>query len=510
MGILKVEGISHTYADKLLYKASSFEVFKGEHIGLVGKNGSGKTTLLNTIIGEVIPDKGKITWQKGINVGYLDQHANLDGKLSLMKYLKTAFNHLYELEKELNEIYAKMAENFSEKIFEESTKYQTVLENSGFYEIESTIMKVASGLGILSFGMETLLGSLSGGQKAKVILAKLLLQKPDMLLLDEPTNFLDKEHVEWLGNYLKQFKGTFIVISHDFDFLDKITNTIIDIEFNTINKYPGNFSKFIKIKDLKRESYIREYKSQQKEIKKHEEFIAKNRVRASTARQAQSRMKILNKMEKISPPETEPKPTFSFKCDSIGCQTALTVHNLEVGYTYSLLPPFNFEIMPTEKIVITGFNGIGKSTLLKTLVGKIDPRKGWYHFSENTKFAYYEQDLRWENKSLSPIEIISDKFPKLSQKEIRKQLARCGIKSEHVLRPIETLSGGEQAKVKICLLMLTKCNFLILDEPTNHLDVNAKEVLKEELSKWEGGLILVSHESSFYKNLCNKVINIKK
>ena len=231
MGLLEVKNISHTFGDNILYEKASFEVFKSEHIGLVGQNGAGKTTLLRSLTGEVIPDEGEIKWQKGIKVGYLDQYVNTDDKLKVIEYLKTAFSHLYKLNEELNELYTLMSQEFTDEIFEKSTSYQSTLENSGFYEIESNILKVADGLGITAIGMDRPLENLSGGQKAKIILAKLLLQKPDVLLLDEPTNFLDKEHIQWLKNYLKYFKGAFIVISHDFEFLDEITTAVLDIEF---------------------------------------------------------------------------------------------------------------------------------------------------------------------------------------------------------------------------------------------------------------------------------------
>lgn len=509
MSLLQVKNISYTYSEKMLYKNSSFEIYKGEHVGLIGRNGCGKTTLLNMLRGEIIADEGEIKWQKGINVGYLDQYVNINGSLSVLQYLKTAFEKLYDLEKELNEIYEKMSTDFTQELFDKSTKYQNILEKEGFYEIESDTLKVASGLGLNAIGLDKPLDKLSGGQKAKVMLAKLLLQKPEMLLMDEPTNFLDIEHIQWLKSYLKGFKGAFIVISHDFDFLDEITNFILDIEFEKITKYPGNFSKFVKIKDIKRETYIKQFKSQQKEIKKHEEFIAKNRVRASSAKQAQSRIKMLNKMEKIPPPENIPKPRFRFKCLPIEDTKALILKNLKVGYTKAILPRINFEVRANEKVVITGFNGVGKSTLLKTLVGEIRAIGGFYYFSENTKFAYFQQDLKWEDDKISPIEEISNRFPKLKNSEIRKNLSLCGLKSEYAFQPLRTLSGGEQTKVKIAALMIQESNFLILDEPTNHLDVDSKEVLKNQLIDWEGAILLVSHEKNFYKEWCDRVIDIK-
>ena len=297
--LLEIKDLSYAYADKSLYENASFKVFKGEHIGLVGQNGCGKTTLLGIIRGETIPDTGKIRWQNEIDVGYLDQYVNISGSQTVLEYLRTAFLRLYKIEKDLNNLYDLMSKEFTEEIFEKSAKYQTLLEDAGFYQIESNILKVASGLGLNAIGLDKKLDQLSGGQKSKVILSKLLLQKPDVLLMDEPTNFLDKEHIDWLKSYLKSFKGAFIVISHDFDFLDEISTSILDIEFKSICKYPGNLSQFLKLKDIKKENYIKKFKAQQKEIKKYEEFIDKNRVRASTARLAQSRMKALNKMKKI-------------------------------------------------------------------------------------------------------------------------------------------------------------------------------------------------------------------
>ena len=250
MGILEVKNLTHSFGDKILYRNATFELFKGEHMGIVGQNGAGKTTLLRSIIGEITPDSGIIRWQKNIKIGYLDQHAKLDQELTIFEYLKTAFENLYKIEDSLNKLYNCMSENMDDHILDEVSKYQNLLLNSDFYEIDSIILKVSSGLGITSLGMDTLLGELSGGQRGKIILAKLLLEKPDILLLDEPTNFLDREHVDWLSNYLSNFKGAFMLISHDFDFVNKVVNCILDIEFKEITKYSGNFDKFLKVKEL--------------------------------------------------------------------------------------------------------------------------------------------------------------------------------------------------------------------------------------------------------------------
>ncbi len=509
MGILEVTNLTHSFGDKILYKSATFELFKGEHMGIVGQNGTGKTTLLRSLVGDITPDSGDIRWQKNIKIGYLDQYAKIDKQFTIFEYLKTAFNDLYKIEKELNNIYENMASNTDDKIMEKASDYQSLLTNSGFYEIDSTILKMSSGLGITSLGMDSLLENLSGGQRAKVILAKLLLETPDVLILDEPTNFLDKEHIDWLAEYLKSFKGAFMLVSHDFDFVNRVTNCILDIEFQKITKYNGDFNKFLEVKGLRRESYIREFQAQQKEIKKHEEFIAKNRVRASTAKLAQSRIKTLEKMEKLPPPQTPPKPNFKLTSLPISGQKALKVHGLEIGYNKVLLPKITFEVKSGEKVVITGFNGIGKSTLLKTLIGQIPAISGNFKFSDYVKLAYFEQDLVWKNGDLTPLDVILQSFPKFSNKDARKQLARCGVMAKNISQKIGTLSGGEQSKVKLCILANTKSNFLILDEPTNHLDADAKAVLKEQLLNWQGSLILVSHEAGFYMDLADKIINLK-
>lgn len=511
MGLLEAINISHSFGDKILYKNASFELFKGEHMGIVGENGAGKTTLLDSLSAKIIPDVGEIRVQKGIKLGYLDQHAKINTDISIFEYLKTAFNDLYEIDDKLKKIYENMAEDSSEEILNKASDYQSLLVNRGFYEIESNILKVADGLGINSFGIDSKLKNLSGGQRAKVILAKLLLENPDVLLLDEPTNFLDTNHIIWLTDYLKNFKNAFVVISHDFEFLDKITNCICNIEFNNIKKYSGNFSKFIKNKEMNKISYEREFKAQQKEINKLETYIQKNKVRASTAKQAKSRQKMLDKMERLSAPKELEKPHFIFKSMPISSGKAMIIKDLEVGYNNKpILPRINLEILNGEKIAIVGFNGIGKSTLLKTLLGIISPVKGYSWTFDTTHVAYFEQELNWEDNTLSPLEIIRDKFPKLSQKDARSCLAKCAISSKEVLEPIKLLSGGEQAKVKLCMLMLTNSNFLVLDEPTNHLDVLAKDALKEQLKSWEGTLILVSHDKQFYSDICKKVIDIEK
>lgn len=511
MGLLEVKNLSHTYGDKKLYNDVCFKLYKGEHMGIVGINGSGKSTLLKILCGKVIPDDGMIKWQSNINIGVLDQYAEIIEEYTIYDYMKVAFDDLYKIEKKLNKLYEEMAYDSNEKIMKKAASYQELLEERDFYSIDSKIKKVASGLGITAIGFDKILRNLSGGQRAKIILAKLLLEKPDVLILDEPTNFLDKEHVSWLTDYLQDYKGAFIIVSHDIQFLDKITTCICDIEFKDIRKYNAKYADFLKQKENLKADYVRRYTEQQRYIEKTEKYIAKNKVRAATAQIAKGRQKQLDKIERLDAPTVDIiKPRVTFKYVEATCQTALSVKNLKVGYNYSILPEMNFSIKNKEKVVITGFNGIGKSTLLKSIIGDINKLSGKVNFGMNIIPGYYEQDLKWENDNLNPIEIISDDYPKMTEKEIRKHLALCGVKNQTSMQNIKSLSGGEQSKVKLCKLTLTKCNLLILDEITNHMDAACKEALKEALISYEGTVILVSHEAIFYKDWADRIINIEE
>jgi ATPase subunit of ABC transporter with duplicated ATPase domains len=508
MSLLKVEQLSHSFADKKLYENASFDLYKGEHMGVVGPNGTGKSTLIKILTGEIVPDKGEISWQSNVKIGHLDQYAEVDEKHTIYDYLNTAYADLFALEAKMNQLYEESATKADNHLLMQAVEIQEQLESSDFYQVNSNIQKIVSGLGIDAIGTERVIQSLSGGQRAKVILAKLLLEQPNVLLLDEPTNFLDKEHVEWLGEYLMAFKGAFIVVSHDEVFLEKICSCICNIELGMIKKYHGTFTDFIKQKEHLRQDYIRQYQAQQKQIEKTEAYIRKN-IAGVNSKIAKGRRKQLERMERMDAPVLTQKPAIQFQELPLIQHTVLDVQNLEVGYNYALLPKINFSILGGQKLVITGFNGIGKSTLLKTLMGIIPAIAGDFHFSRQVKIGYYEQDLKWENGFWTPMQIISDAYPKLSKKEIFSHLARCGVKDSHVTQAIRSLSGGEQSKVKLCRLLLAPCNFLILDEPTNHLDAEAKEALQQALIAFQGSVILVSHEASFYHDWADKIFHIE-
>lgn len=509
MSLLEITDLAHSFGDNILFRGAGFSLNKGEHTGIVGQNGAGKSTFIKICTGEIVPDAGRIVWEKGITVGYLDQYAQMERETTLESFLRSAFKDLYELEEQMNELYRQAAAG-DMKCLDRAAQCQERLETSGFYSIDTHISQVASGLGLQSIGMKRPVGQMSGGQRAKVILAKLLLEKPDVLLLDEPTNFLDKGHVVWLGEYLSGLDNAFLVVSHDHNFLEQICTCICDIDNRTITKYYGTYSEFLKKKTLLREDYIRQYSAQQKEIKKTEEFIRKN-IAGRKSRMARGRQKQLDRMDKMDALEQkEIKPVFQFREIPVTNTEQLAVKHLAVGYDFPVLPDINFSVLGGQKAALTGFNGIGKSTLLKTLIGQIPALGGTFSFSCQTEVGYFEQDLVWEDTKKTPIQIVTDTFPMMDAKQVRRSLARCGILSSHAAQEIGTLSGGEQAKVKMCLLTLKPYNMLIMDEPTNHLDIQAKEALKEALGSFGGTVLIVSHEEAFYRGLASKVIDIEK
>ena len=514
MSILKINNLSHTFENKQLFKNASFDINNGEHVGIVGLNGAGKSTFINIIAGNISYDAGEVIWLNGIRYDYLDQHADIDRDKTVIEYLKTAFDYLYELEKKLNALYAEMAdttdEDKLEKLINKSNRMLEQLESEGFYEIDSRIKKAAGGLGVAAIGYDKKIGTLSGGQRAKVMLCKLILENPDVMLLDEPTNFLDVEHIDWLEKYLCSLKKTYIVISHDTDFLDAVCDHIVSIENGSIRKYTGNYSQFVAQHDMAVKQYAEDYQRQQAEIKKMEDYINRNKARASTAGMANSRKKMLERIDVMQKPVVSLESHFSFPCEMLNTRDMLKVDKLVVGYDSPLLPPISFEMRGDTKLWIWGANGIGKSTLLKTLMGVIPPLGGTYNFHIAARPAYLEQVLKFSDMNINSFSYISECFPRFNQKEVRSQLARVGIRGEMSLQPIKTLSGGEQVRVKLLTIMNRVSNILILDEPTNHLDVAAKESLKKAIAEYAGAVILVSHDRAFAESVCDMSMRLKE
>lgn len=507
MSMLTVENVTHMYGDKIIFQNIGFRLLRGEHAGLVGSNGAGKSTLLRILAGELLPDAGKIEWFSHLNIGYLQQHIDLQAGTTIMQYLQGAFSHLYETEKMMLQITEKMASsgNHLEQLLVRYGELQSILDHSDFYHIEANIEEIASGLGILELGMDLDVEKLSGGQRTKLLLGKLLLEEPHVLLLDEPTNYLDDVHIEWLINYLKSYEHAYLVVSHDEKFLNEITTTIYHLEHQTIKRYTGNYENFVKGYEQSRQQLQEAYERQQREINRLENFIDKNRVRK--AKQAKSREKALERITRVGKPTSASKPRFIFHVHSEPVSQILEATHIQIGYTEPLLGPIDLQVTRGEKIAIVGHNGIGKTTMLKTLLGHLQPLRGILRVGERVKPAYFSQE--GFASSQTPLEQVWSLRPDLTQKEIRQELARSGLNEQHIRQPLCSLSGGEQAKVRLCELMLTNSNVLVLDEPTNHLDVSSKEAFKEALKQYKGTILLVSHEPAFYEEWVTQVWQVQ-
>lgn len=511
MSLLSVENLSHTFGDRTLFKDVSFRLLAEDHAGLVGANGVGKSTLMKIITKQLIHDSGMVEWTPGVHYGYLDQHTVLTPGKTMREVLRDAFLPLFQKEKELNKVTAQMADASPEELeilLEKMGEIQDALDAGGFYTLDIKIEEAARGLGLDAIGLDRDVAALSGGQRTKILLAKLLLEQPKVLLLDEPTNYLDVEHIRWLSSYLKEYPFAFILISHDTEFMNSVSNTIFHLEFSKLSRYTASYEKFVELAEINKNQHINAYEKQQEFIKKQEEFISKNKARYSTTGRAKSRQKQLDRMERIDRPETAIKPSFDFKESRASSRYVFEAKELEIGYTYPLLPKMDIVIERGEKVAIIGCNGVGKSTLLKTMLGKIEPLSGSTERGDFLFPSYYEQEVK--AASITPIDDVWNAFPQLDQHQIRAALARCGLKNEHIARPMNQLSGGEQAKVRLCKLLMNESNWLVFDEPTNHLDIDAKEELKIALQAYKGTVVLVCHEPEFYKEWVTKVWNVEE
>ncbi|MDE7394626.1 MAG: ATP-binding cassette domain-containing protein [Clostridiales bacterium] len=513
MSILDIKNLSHMYDAKTLFAHADLSINNGEHVGVVGLNGAGKTTFINIISGVLSQDEGEVKWQNGIKRGVLDQHADIDRSQTVMEYLKDAFRDLYDLNARMEQLYVDMGEITDDgelsRMIDKTNRMLERLTNAGFFELDATVKKVAGGIGIASLGYDTVIATLSGGQRAKLMLARLLLEQPDVMLLDEPTNFLDVEHVDWLIEYLNSVKNTFLVISHDTEFLDKVCKFIVSIENGTIKKYGGNYTTYRAQAEQNRKQYEESYLRQQEEIKRMEDYIARNKARASTAGMANSRKKMLDRMEKIEKPSVVYDAEFSFPCEPLHTRELIKANELLIGYDHPLLPPVTFGLEGDSRLWVRGTNGIGKTTLVKTLMGLLAPKGGSVYLHPFLKPGYLEQDLNFGQTEQSALGLLSDLFPRLQNKQLREKLSKVGIKNELCVKPLRTLSGGEQVRVKLCVLMQKTTNILLLDEPTNHLDVRAKAALKTALLNYHGAILLVSHERDFAEDVCNKTLDVK-
>ena len=511
MSVCRAIDVSHGFGERKILEHATFSINKGEHIGLIGANGEGKSTFINILLGNITPDEGKIEWAKRLKVGYLDQYTSLGNNKTIRDVLKEAFKDMYDLENEIMSYYEKMAlvsEDEMNDLLEEIGEMQSILDASGFYYLDSKIEEVASGLGLLDIGLERKVEELSGGQRSKVLLTKLLLQNPQILILDEPTNFLDECHINWLKNYLINFENAFLLVSHDIPFLSSIVNVIYHIENGNMMRYSGSYEQFLQAYEVKKNQQNALYEAQQREIKDLEDFIARNKARVATRNMANSRQKKLDKMEIIEKPKEKIKPTFDFAYGNTPGRVLFECRDLVIGYDSPLSKPLNLVIERGERVAIVGANGIGKSTLLKSLIGLNPPLSGSLYKNPGVEVGYFEQEAKESRKSA--LQEVWDKFPYLTNGEVRGKLALCGLTNNHIESLMIALSGGEAAKVRLCKIMMEESNDLILDDPTNHLDILAKEALKEAIQKYRGTVILVSHEPEFYRDLVTRVINAEE
>lgn len=511
--ILNVENLSHGFGDRAIFNDVSFRLLKGEHIGLIGANGEGKSTFMNIVTGKLMPDEGKVEWNKNVRVGYLDQHAVLTKGMTVEEVLKGAFSYLYDMEAKMNEICDNMAdadENQMSQMMEELGTIQDMLTNHDFYMIDAKVEEIARAFGILELGLDRDVTELSGGQRTKILLAKLLLEKPDILLLDEPTNYLDANHIEWLKRYLQEYENAFILISHDIPFLNSVVNIIYHMENQQLTRYVGDYDKFMEVYEVKKSQLEASYKRQQQEIADLKDFVARNKARVSTRNMAMSRQKKLDKMEVIELAGERPKPEFNFKEARAAGRVIFETTDLVIGYEKNkpLSKPINLRMERGEKIALTGTNGIGKTTFLKSVLGIIPPLDGKVTLGDYLYKGYFEQES--EGGKNTCIEEIWNEFPSYTQYQVRSALAKCGLTTKHIESQVRVLSGGEQAKVRLCKLINTETNVLLLDEPTNHLDIDAKKELRRALKEYKGSILIVCHEPEFIDGLSDMVWNLEE
>lgn len=516
MILLQINKLEKSYDGEVIFSDVDFEVKTGERIAIVGRNGAGKTTLMKIIAGVESYDEGNISKGKQVTMGYLTQQMTLDSNDTVMNEMKKPFKDVINIEdkmKTLTDWLSIHANEYDQDIYKEKLSQYEALSNQyelmNGYNYESKIKTVLTGLDFKESDFDRQIQSFSGGQKTRLSMAQMLLSEPDLLLLDEPTNHLDMETTEWLENYLTHFKGAIVIISHDRYFLDKIVNQVYDVALGSVKKYVGNYSKFLKERDAHYEKVMAEYERQQSEIKKLETFVEKNITRASTSGMAKSRRKVLERMERIEKPRLDAKSAqINFEITRATGEDVLKVQNLDIGYSKSITPPINLEVKRHDRIAIIGPNGIGKSTLIKTIAQKIPALGGNIVYGSNIQIGYYDQKQAEFTSNMTILDYVWNQYAHMPEKDIRTILGRFLFTQEEVKKVINDLSGGEKARLQLALLMLEKNNVLILDEPTNHLDIDSKEMLEQALQNFEGTLLFVSHDRYFINELANNIFHI--
>lgn len=517
--LLQASNISKLFGVTPILSGINLQVLERDRIGLVGVNGAGKSTLLQILAGELSHDGGQIFKSKETTIGYLPQNSGLQSNLTIWDEMLTVFEPVLQAERELRQMEVEIA-NPSQAVNEKA--YEALLEryalksdwfkDHGGYEIETRIRSVLHGMGFGQFPPDTLISTLSGGQKTRLALARILLLAPDLLMLDEPTNHLDIETLTWLEDYLRNYSGALLVVSHDRYFLDRLVTAIVEIERHQSRKYTGNYSKYIELKAAEYESQLKMYEKQQDEIEKMEDFIRKNIVRASTTKRAQSRRKALEKMDVMDRPLGDLKrANFSFEAEIMSGKDVLQVKDISFAFKPGENPLFkhvSFEMRRGEMIALIGPNGIGKSTLLKMLTNEFKPSSGNINWGTKVKIGYYDQEQSHLNPSNTILEEVWSAYPHLEEVRIRSVLGNFLFSGDDVLKKVSALSGGEKARVALAKLMLLRANVLILDEPTNHLDLFSKEVLESALLDYDGTLLFISHDRYFLNKMAERIVEL--
>ncbi|MBH0231545.1 ABC-F family ATP-binding cassette domain-containing protein [Halobacillus yeomjeoni] len=519
MILMQLNQLTKRFGAELILSNIKLEVQMNDRIAIVGRNGAGKSTLLKMMAGEMSYDSGEIFKPKETTVGYLAQNTGLKSDETIWNEMEQVFSHLKGLEKELRSMETDMADP---ALMEDPEKYQQLLseydrkqeyfKTAGGYQYEADIKSVLNGLNFKNFDWNIPITSLSGGQKTRLALGKLLLTKPDVLILDEPTNHLDIDTLAWLEGYLQGYQGAVVIVSHDRYFLDKIVNTVYEVAFQQSKKYHGNYSDYLKKKEEDFEQEMKQFEKQQQEIKRMEDFIQKNIVRATTSKRAQSRRKQLEKMEKVDKPKDDNKSAkFSFQTAKKSGNDVLKLRDLAFQYSEDspyLFDGLNLDLSRGDSVALVGPNGVGKTTLLKTLVGELQESKGTKMIGTNVQIGYYDQEQTKLNSKKTVLNELWDDYPMKNEKDIRTVLGNFLFSGEDVLKPVSALSGGEKARLSLAKLMMQEANFLILDEPTNHLDLDSKEVLEAALVDYPGTLLFVSHDRYFINKIATQVVEM--
>ena len=511
MIIAQAQDLEQRFGGNTIFSNISFSVPDNARIGLVGPNGAGKTTLLKIMTGQQEPTSGQFTINKGLTVGYIAQENALDEDKTIWDEMLTVFDNLIEKNKRITKMQEQIAEHpEDEDLLKRYDQLAYDFEQEGGFTYQAEIKSILNGFNFKENTWQKVIGTLSGGEKTRLAFVKLLLQKPPVLLLDEPTNYLDLDTLDWLEAFLKNYQGAIITVSHDQYFLDHLANQIFELNFGKLTTFKGNYSQYVKERELMNNQQEAAYEKQQEKIKKEEEFIQKNLVRASTTKRAQSRRKALDKMERIKPPKHKQKVRINFTSDRPSGKEVLIAKDLTIGYPdKTMVSDIDFQVNKNDRVAIIGPNGIGKSTLLKTIMKKIEPKDGSIKYGASLDIGYYDQELQSLDPSKTVLDTIWDRHKTMPEKEVRSILASFLFTAEDIDKTVGQLSGGQKARLTLTVLSLEKDNFLLMDEPTNHLDIEAKEVLEQALNTYDGTLLFVSHDRYFINELANKIISVR-